>query len=615
MNVKINYKKNQFNIDISPDSPLSYIYKLVEKLFNIKSENFLLLFGKQIIPNNIIASSEFFNKLKSITIKVVEKINNHFNLSYSKSRNKFNKNDSLNNLNNYFLSYNNSQKNNNIDNNNFATVSNNNDLFIQSNNNYSNILNNNYNALPKIQLKKTKKKNYITCQFCLRKNSIFYCRNCNIFLCFECNIRFPEHSNHNIINLENGDIPLSIEIYRKQIIDLLNTVETSYNITTKYLVSNDERVGILQNVINLVKELDSNSKNLLDLKTEYIVDNEMLNKVRKEIMEIEPPRFKDESVSVFGEINEKEIEINNYTNFVNLACIKSKFCKKLKEIFEVIYKLFDNLIKESNKCLNETNYVENYGIKELENFNEWINKVDYNNGDIINNNKNIQWNPNENNDDISTNSSNNNNVNFINGKNNLMPNIYNFNHHKSNNNNNFLINMIENENNNIRKNKHRRFYLNSDLSNDMLIKNNNTFNNLNNNISNNNINNNNNLNSSSRSLKTFYNNNNNNKNNNLLNKTLSLFTDDNNILKEYHPNNTENNINKSITKTSFNNNKNKNVRFSYSPQKTKRISVDYNLNDNNNTKRVFSRARRSELIDTSILNRMLENPVKKKKKK
>jgi len=30
MNVKINYKKNQFNIDISPDSPLSYIYKLVE---------------------------------------------------------------------------------------------------------------------------------------------------------------------------------------------------------------------------------------------------------------------------------------------------------------------------------------------------------------------------------------------------------------------------------------------------------------------------------------------------------------------------------------------------------------------------------------------------------
>ena len=131
----------------------------------------------------------------------------------------------------------------------------------------------------------------------------------------------------------------------------------------------------------------------------------MLTKFRKEIMEIEPPRFKDESVSVFGEINEKEIEINNYSNFVNLACIKSKFCKKLKEIFEVIYQLFDNVIKESNKCLNEANVSENYGIKELEKFNEWINNVENNNGDI-NNYKNIQWNGiNENNDDISTNSS------------------------------------------------------------------------------------------------------------------------------------------------------------------------------------------------------------------
>ena len=173
MNVNINYKNNQFNIDISPDSPLSYIYKLVEKLFNIKSENFLLVFGKQIIPNNIVASSEFFNKLKSITIKVIEKINNHFNLSYSKSRNKNNKNNSLSNLNNYFLSYNNNSQRpskNNIDNNNFATISNNNDLYIQSSNNYHN----NNNSLPKIQLKKAKKKNYITCQFCLRKNSILH---------------------------------------------------------------------------------------------------------------------------------------------------------------------------------------------------------------------------------------------------------------------------------------------------------------------------------------------------------------------------------------------------------------------------------------------------------
>ena len=367
---------------------------------------------------------------------------------------------------------------------------------------------------------------------------------------------------------------------------------------------------MLQNVINLVKELDNNSKTLLDLKTEYIVDNEMLNKVRKEIMEIEPPRFKDESVSVFGEINEKEIEINNYSNFVNLACIKSKFCKKLKEIFEVIYQLFDNVIKESNNCLNEAHFSENYGIKELEKFNEWINNVENNNGDI-NNNKNIQWNSNfginENNDDISTNSSNNNNINFMNGKNNLIPNIYNYNHHKSNSNNNFLINLIENENNNIRKKKHRRIYLNSDLSNDILIKNNNTFNNFNNNITNVN---NNNLNSSSRSVNTFNNTSNNNINYNILNKTISQFNDGNNVLKEHKSNKTENNINKSITNLTANNRKN--VRFSYSPIKTKRNSVDYNLTGN---KSVFSRARRSELIDTSILNHMLENPVKKKKKK
>jgi hypothetical protein len=168
--------------------------------------------------------------------------------------------------------------------------------------------------------------------------------------------------------------------------------------------------------------------------------------------------------------------------------------------------------------------------------------------------------------------------------------------------------LIENENNNIRKKKHRRIYLNSDLSNDILIKNNNTFNNFNNNISN--VNQNNfNLNSSSRSVNTF-NNTNNNINYNILNKTISQFNDGNNVLKEHKSNKTENNINKSITNLTANNRKN--VRFSYSPIKTKRNSVDYNLTGN---KSVFSRARRSELIDTSILNHMLENPVKKKKKK
>ncbi len=175
-----------------------------------------------------------------------------------------------------------------------------------------------------------------------------------------------------------------------------------------------------------------------------------------------------------------------------------------------------------------------------------------------------------------------------------------------------MINLIENENNNIRKKKHRRIYLNSDLSNDILIKNNNTFNNFNNNISN--VNQNNfNLNSSSRSVNTF-NNTNNNINYNILNKTISQFNDGNNVLKEHKSNKTENNINKSntnLTVSNMNNNR-KNVRFSYSPTKIKRNSVDYNLTGN---KSVFSRARRSELIDTSILNQMLEIPVKKKKKK
>jgi len=219
-----------------------------------------------------------------------------------------------------------------------------------------------------------RKKNFLTCLICNKKNAIFYCRNCNNFICFECNLRFYQHEGHELINLENGDLLQSVEVYRKKIIENLDIVEDSFLYSSQFLIDNTLRVDNLNNLIAFIKEIDGQSKKLLDLKADYYVEEDLLKNFRENIHKIKPPRFKDETIEVFNDFNLKEIELKNYINFTNLQVIKSKFFKLMNEMLYQVNFSFNKILNECNEQLKISEEVNDLGIHELKSYyDEFIN--------------------------------------------------------------------------------------------------------------------------------------------------------------------------------------------------------------------------------------------------
>lgn len=396
MNINFVYNSTNYNIDITYDTPLSYLYKVAEKTFNLPSDKILLFFGKKLITNSSKTAEDFFDDIKNITIKVKEtnlmekaltskKTNKKTKLKIAHSKTFYVTEKSKN------LEKNKTSKNNN--NNNNKEVENDNNIKNNKtfNKNNSDIENNYESSESSHPIKKEKtfnipskindndvtgviltstnrKRNFITCQICNKKNAIFYCRNCNNFICFECNLRFYQHEGHELINLENGDILQSVEVYRKKILENLDIVENSYLYSSQFLIEDNLRVDNLNNLIAFIKEIDGQSKKLLDLKADYYVEEDLLKNFRENIHKIKPPRFKDETIEVFNDFNLKEIELKNYINFTNLQVIKSKFFKLMNELLYQVNFSFNKILNECNEKLKISEKVNDLGILELKSY-------------------------------------------------------------------------------------------------------------------------------------------------------------------------------------------------------------------------------------------------------
>ena len=298
MNINFVYNSTNYNIDITYDTPLSYLYKVAEKTFNLPSDKILLFFGKKLISNSSKTAEDFFDDIKNITIKVKEtnlmekaltskKPNKKTKLKIAHSKtfyvteksknlekNKTSKNDNDNNNNKKEVENDNNIKNNKTFNKNNSDIENN---FESSESSHPIKKEKTFNIPSKINdndvtgvilTSTNRKRNFITCQICNKKNAIFYCRNCNNFICFECNLRFYQHEGHELINLENGDILQSVEVYRKKILENLDIVENSYLYSSQFLIEDNLRVDNLNNLIAFIKEIDGQSKKLLDLKAD-----------------------------------------------------------------------------------------------------------------------------------------------------------------------------------------------------------------------------------------------------------------------------------------------------------------------------------------------------------
>lgn len=298
MDVNLIYHKTGYRFQISKYTPLSFIYEVAIKVFQL--ENIIHIFHKgKLVPYEPINSSNYFITFP-VTLNVVEE------------RKTLNQNLK------------------------FKTIEEKN------------------NKEPNKQTEKKKKKNFIKCQICNRKNSIFFCRNCNRFVCFECNIRYPEHFNHQQLSLESGDAFLSLEEYRSIVLAQLNELKNAYTTSSRNIYSEKKRSNIFDSLLRTLNDLDRKTQSLSVMGSAYICNDEILKNYNKDIKDIPVPKMEEEIINAFGLVKEKELEISNCIAFVNLQIIKSKFNIKLEVFIKKIKKIFEELMIEINDKLNES---------------------------------------------------------------------------------------------------------------------------------------------------------------------------------------------------------------------------------------------------------------------
>ena len=374
MNITLVYKDSEYNFDMLKTTPLSYLYKISEEKFKLQQKYIELYFEDRCIPNKNKATNDFFGSIKKCQIKIIYKNNSPNSTLNKENNNKKNekKISDILKVKNTFLP-----------------------------------------ILPKLSLNKKKKskKYFITCQLCKQKDAIFYCRNCNEFLCLECNIKYPVHYEHQIINLENGNLKTNVDIYRKLIIDELNIVKTAFIFSSEWIIDDQIRFDYFQNLVELIREIDEKSSELTSSKTSYNVELNLLNDLRKELFNIEAPNFKDETIDIFSEINEKEKTLNNFAVFVNLQVLKSQFNKKMIELFEIIQHNLQDILTDVNNKLKEVNQINDYGFKELKEYNDSLSEASTKADDNINNNTHNYHNLSFPNINTKKNNNNNNNIN------------------------------------------------------------------------------------------------------------------------------------------------------------------------------------------------------------
>ena len=325
MNVNLVYNNSGYNIDLLKNTLTSYLYNVANTIYEIPLENIQLYYDSKLIPNNSKLLTDYITiNSKSIKVTVLNKEEKEID-----------------------------------------------SLFIEQKKSPKNVL-----------LKKKKKvtsssaiskltKEYIKCQICNKKNAILYCRKCNEFNCFECNIKYPEHQDHLIINLENRNLLDSTSLYKKELMKELDIVEKSYIKSSEWMITDEIRKEYLENLVGLIKEIENKSQELSNLKTQYDVENNnILLELKKEIVNIESPIYSDETIQTFSEINEKDKELENYTYCVNLQVIKSKFNQKLIDLFEIVQNYLVSILNDAKSKIDEFQNLGKCNIKELEIYNE-----------------------------------------------------------------------------------------------------------------------------------------------------------------------------------------------------------------------------------------------------
>ncbi len=341
MNVNLVYGNSGYNLEITKTTSISYIYKVASKVFKIPLNNFQLMNDNTLIPNNSNLITDYIKNGKSFSLTIKEKSNNN----NGEETNKGSEDDKQ------------------------TTKS--------------------FSSSPKFGMSKMllKKKHFLNCQMCHKKKAIVYCRKCNEFNCIECNIKYPEHEEHSTISLEKGNFLNWIEQYKKKLLSELNTIDKCLKKSNEWIISDEVREEYFDNLIKLIKEIKGKSEELWNIKSEYVVEEDSLSNLKKDLIDIELPTFKEETSNVFHNLNYKDKELDKSIQFINLQIIKTKFNQNLIQIFEKIQNFLMDILNDAKNKIEETENKPN--IKNVEFYIQEDNLNENNNINYINHKHNL----------------------------------------------------------------------------------------------------------------------------------------------------------------------------------------------------------------------------------
>jgi hypothetical protein len=129
------------------------------------------------------------------------------------------------------------------------------------------------------------------------------------------------------------------------------------------------RIEYFQNLIELIKDIGEKTQDLNYINSNYFVNNDLIVEVKEELFNISSPSLKEEAIDIFGFINEKEKILFNYMSYVNLQVIKSEYYKKMMELLENAQNYLTDLYKEIIQKLDDAHRLNDFGIKELKEYN------------------------------------------------------------------------------------------------------------------------------------------------------------------------------------------------------------------------------------------------------
>lgn len=349
MNVELNYKKSLFRFDVEETRPISYIEEIAGKVFNLFKEKICLFFNDQQIMNTNLLLRDYFIHEDKITLKV-EGLENLCQSTIHQIQNTSEKSqwDGVFNKKISYFNPKRSSKEKDRD-----RDSNNNQMktkttAIQSQDSQSNF----------------------QCSICKKRESVFYCRECNVFFCSSCQEGQTYHDDHKILRIEKGNVRQSTLMYKRDLINEIKKAEKDLQDSSAYDIDDALIANEANDVILTIKKIIAKRDDIAILIPSSTIKEYRLELLMTKIYSQFPNDdfFNESMESIFKMMNSHEKELRNIQEEIRRIKIKSEFRQMIFAVIHNVNKILDKTFNDVNSIYQNSMGKNSNIIVDIQNF-------------------------------------------------------------------------------------------------------------------------------------------------------------------------------------------------------------------------------------------------------